>query len=116
MSNVTRVAPLVTAHVNLASNPAAAGDSVLLSAVSGTKYRVLAAAVISAVANTVTFKSSTAGAISAAFAFGANGGFVLPFNEHGWFETAVGEGLNVNLSGATAVAIQLQYIKITAGV
>jgi hypothetical protein len=42
----------------------------------------------------------------------ANGGFVLGFNEGGWFETAAGSLLNLELSGAVSVDGSLSYIEL----
>lgn len=109
--NVTSAAPLVTPHVNLGATPSTSGQTALLSAVAGTKYRVLSLAVMATTAVTVKFQSAS-NDLTATFPLGANGGFVLPFNEHGWFETNVNEALNVNLGGAVATAVQLQYIKL----
>jgi hypothetical protein len=109
MTNVTRVSPLKTAHVNVISNPSSIGNTAVVAALPNARIRVLSVAVVAAAANSVKFQSGTTD-ISALFAFAANGGLVLPFNEHGWFETAVGEALNINLSAATAVGAQIQYI------
>ena len=109
--HVVRVAPLKTAHVNLASNPASATDNALVAAVTNGAIRVLSMALVSTASNTVTMKSAST-AIGPAWDFAANGGMVLPFNEHGWFQTNVGEALNVALSAASKVAIQIQYIVI----
>lgn len=109
MTNVTRVSPLVTAHINIAANPSSLGSTTLVAAVPGARYRVLAVAVITTLANNVKFLSN-ASDITATFPLAANGGLVLPFNEHGWFQTNLGEALNVNLSVATATGVQLQYI------
>ena len=109
MGNVTRVSPLVTAHINVAANPASLGSNTLVAAVPGARYRVLAVAAITTLANNIKF-TSNASDISATFPLAANGGLVLPFNEHGWFQTNLGEALNINLSVATAVGVQLQYI------
>ena len=109
--NVTSAAPKVTPHVNVAATPASLGSNALVGAVAGVKYRVLQCSVVSTLANVVTFKSNTT-SISGAYPLAANGGIVLPYNEHGWFETAAGEALNVDLSVATATAITLQYIRI----
>jgi hypothetical protein len=111
MTNVTRVVPLKTAHVNVGANPAATGNTTIAAAEAGARFRVLGVAMISTLANSVKFQSNTTD-ISATFPLGANGGFVLPFNEHGWFETALGEALNVNLSVATATGVQVQFIKL----
>jgi hypothetical protein len=109
--NVTRVSPLVTAHINVLANPSGTGNTAVVAAVAGARYRVLSVALVSTLANNVKFQSNTTD-ISATFPLGANGGFILPFNEHGWFQTAVGEALNVNLSVATATGVQVQYIML----
>lgn len=115
MSNVTRTVPLVSPHVNLGANPASSGDNSLVAAVANAKFRVLSVAVVTTTANSVKFRSATAD-ISATFPLAANGGFVLPFNEHGWFETAAGEALQINMTTATATGVQIQYIRIPVSV
>lgn len=110
--NVTTTAPKTSPHRNAFVNPSTATTTTIVAAVAGKRYRVLSVAVISTLANNVNFASSTFGAISATFPLGANGGLVLPFNEHGWFETVVGEGLQVTTSAATAAGIQVQYIEL----
>jgi len=111
--NVTSAVPLKTPHVNLGATPSAAGATELVAAVSGARYRVLSVAMIATTANSVKFQSAAID-ITATFPLGANGGLVLPFNEHGWFETNVGEALNVNLSAATSTGVQIQYIKLAS--
>jgi hypothetical protein len=109
MSNVTSAVPLVSPHVRAFTNPSGAGDTQIVAAVAGARYRVLALGMVTTLANAVHFRSNT-NAISATWPLGANGGIVLDFCEHGWFETAAGEALVVNLGTATATGIQLQYI------
>jgi len=109
--NVTSTTPLVSPRVNAFVNPSTATDTQIAAAVAGTKYRVLGFAVVPTLANSITFKSNTT-AISATWPVGANGLFTLPGNEHGWFETAVGEALNVTTSAATATGVQVQYIRL----
>lgn len=113
VTNVTRTVPLRTPHTNLGANPAAAGDNSLVAAVAGARYRVLEVAVVTTAANNVKFRSNTTD-ISATFPLAANGGIVLPFNEHGHFETALGEALQINMSAATATGVQIQYIILNA--
>ncbi len=113
MTNVTRTSPKNTVHTNVFVNPSASGDNQIVAGVTNAKYRVLSVAVVTTLANNVKFRSATTD-VSATFPLAANGGFVLPFNEHGWFETASGEALQVNLSVATATGVQIQYIKLTA--
>jgi hypothetical protein len=71
--------------------------------------RVISVAIVSTLANNVKFQSA-ANDISATFPLGANGGLVMSFNEHGWFQTNVGEALNINLSVGTLTGIQINYI------
>jgi hypothetical protein len=66
-------------------------------------------AAVTTLANSIKFQSN-ASDISATFPLGANGGLVMPFNEHGWFQTNVGEPLLINLSVGTATGIQINYI------
>lgn len=109
--NVTRTVPLSTAIVRLGATPASTGDNELVAASSGAKYRVVGLVMIATTAVSAKFRTGTTD-ITGTFPLGANGGFVLPFNEHGWFETNAGEALNINLSGAVSTGLQLQYIKL----
>jgi len=107
--NVTSAPPKYTAIARGFANPASLGANQIVAAVTGGRIRVLSLAAISAGANSVKVQSAS-NDISATFSLAANGGLVLPFNEHGWFETAEGEALNLNLSAGTAVGISLQFI------
>ena len=109
--NVTRTVPLTSAHVNLGATPSTSGANQLVAAASGAKYRVLSVAIVATTAVSVKFQSASTD-ITGTFPLGANGGFVLPFNEHGWFETNENQALNINLSGAVSTGVQIQYIKI----
>lgn len=111
MSNVFLAAPKQTVNVNLAANASASGNTQLIAAATGFKYRVLQVAIVTTLANAVKFQSAT-NDISATFPLAANGGVVLPYNQFGWFETNQNEALNVNLGTATATGVQLQYIAI----
>jgi hypothetical protein len=110
-SHVVRTAPLRTAHITAFANPASLGSNTVLAAVPGAAIRVLGLATVATVANSVGFLSN-ATPISATFPLGANGGFVLPFNEHGWFQTAIGEALNITMSVATATGVHISYILV----
>jgi hypothetical protein len=109
--NVTSASPRISPHVNVSVTSASSGSNAIVAAVAGVRYRVLAAVAVTTLANSTKFLSGTTD-ISATFPLGANGGLVLPFNEHGWFETAAGEALNINLSVATSTGVQVQYIKL----
>jgi hypothetical protein len=89
-------------------------DDSYVTAVPGARIRVTAVAVVAgATAQSLTFKSKPTGASSAItplFAFGANGGMVLPFNPDGWFDTALGEGLTVTTAaGGSTTGIMISY-------
>lgn len=93
------------------ANPAGAGDNAVVAAVTGKKIRVLSCHVHAAGAVSVIFRSNTT-AISATYALAANGGFVKPHNKHGWFQTAAGEALNLNLGGAVATGVEVTYVEV----
>lgn len=98
--------PVKTASVDASS----LGSNEVVPAVSGKSINVLAVAVVSKLANDVKFLSA-ATQIGPTLPLGANGGFVLPHNPYGWFNTASGEALNLNLSVATATGVLVTYIE-----
>lgn len=94
-------------------NPALGAANEIVAAVAATKYRVLAVFMhATGGANTATWKSATT-AISGAIDLLADTAVVLPFSPVGWFETTAAEALNLTLSAATAVAVNVVYIAIT---
>ena len=109
MSNVTRTPPLTLTIKSAFLNASALGSTQILPAQTGMSIRVIDVSVVTTLANSVKFLSAAAD-ISATFPLGANGGLVLPFNEHGWFQTNIGEALNINLSVATATGVHINYI------
>lgn len=113
MTNVTRATPNTTPYKIAIANPSTATTTSLVAAVANKKYRVLSLAVVTTLANNVNLESGTTD-ITAVFPLGANGGVVLPFNEHGWCETAFGEALQVTTSAAVAVGVHVQYAEIVA--
>jgi hypothetical protein len=90
------------------------GNNTLISAVAGNKIRVLSLYVVAGGgANTLRFESGADGtALSGQMGLAANGGLVLPYNEGGWFETAAGVLLNLELSAGTSVDGGLSYIEL----
>lgn len=109
MGNVTRTAPQQPSIKNIFINASSLGSTQIIAAQTGMSIRVIDAAVVTTLANTVKFQSNATD-ITASFPLGANGGLVLPFNEHGWFQTNIGEALNINLSVGTATGLQINYI------
>jgi hypothetical protein len=87
-------------------------DEELIAAVATKRLRIIALVVhCGASATTVTFESSTSTRIHKVPA-GANGGQVLPPNEWGWFQTAVGESLTVTTSAGSDTDISGVYIEV----
>ncbi len=78
----------------------------------GVRIRVLAVFSVANAAVSVKFQSGTTD-ITALFSLAANGGFVLPYNPHGWFQTAANAALNVNLSAAVSTGVQVIWVQAT---
>ena len=96
---------------------ATANDNTLVAAVTGKKIRVLALAVIAGAAGNIYFQSAAAGTVlfggsTNTINLPANGGFVLPFNPLGWFETVAGELLNMNASSTGPFSGGLVYVEV----
>lgn len=89
-------------------NPSTATDTAVVAAITGKGIRVHAVALLAGGANNVLFKSATT-ALCGTFALAANGGFVLPYNEAGWFVTTAGEALNLTTSAAVATGCTVIY-------
>jgi len=92
---------------------ATSGDNTLVAAVASKKIRVLALFAVAAAAVAVRFESGASGtALTGQMNLAANGGFVLPFNPVGWFETASNTLLNMELGGAVSVDGSLVYVEV----
>lgn len=93
------------------------GDRTIVAAVAGKRIRVIRYEVVTAADVVLTWKSSTAGAISGPLALGnsatgAGGGISSPVASCGIMQTVAGEGLVLNLSDAVSVGGDLTYILI----
>lgn len=93
---------------------ATSGDNTLVSAVSGKKIRVLAAFfTMTGTAVTIRFESGASGtALTGQMTPSQGQTIVLPFNPLGWFETAAGVLLNLELGDAQSVDGGLVYAEI----
>ena len=102
--------PLVPkfAAINATGN----GDNTLVAGVPTKKVRVLSLFAIASNDVTGTIQSSTTGAIAGPLTLSNVYGFVLNYNPNGWFQTATGELLNLNLSSAVQVGGSLSYIEV----
>ena len=97
-----------------AISTSSAGDNQLVAAVAGCKIRVVSGFLIAdSTPVSVQFRSNANGtACTGLIPLAANAGFVLPYNQGGWFETDVGEYLNLELSGSVAVGGAVSYVEI----
>lgn len=93
----------------------AAGDNTVVAAVAGRKIRVLGVFLVaSGGANTVRFESGAGGtALTGAMDLASDGQFAPGYNPLGWFETAAGALLNLELSAGTLVAGALTYVEVS---
>lgn len=90
-------------------NPSTATDTPVVAAPGeGLYIKVLSILAIAAGANNLTFKSANT-AKSPVLALGANGGFVAPFQQEGWFDCNQNEALNLTTSAAQATGVLVKY-------
>ncbi len=117
-SGVVRVAGVAVTVSRAAIAAASSGNNTLVTNTNGgKKIRVFALFAIAAGAVSLYFTSDAGGTVifggsTNKIAVAANGGFVLPYNEHGWFETAADHDVVLNLSGAVAFAGGLLYAEV----
>lgn len=89
------------------------GNNTIVAAVNPKKIRVLAVNLVANAAVNAKWQSGAGGTDLTGLAYcGANGGYILPFNPVGWFETASNTLLNLNLSGAVAVGGSIVYVEV----
>ena len=89
----------------------ASGDNSVVALVASKKIKVLSVLLVSAGAVSVKWRSNTTD-LSGAMPLVANSGFSLAASSPGqghYFETAVGEALNINLNSAVAVSGHISY-------
>ena len=85
----------------------------LITGVAGKSIVVLSTWLVAAAAVGVKFQTSTGSIdLTGQAPCAQNGGFVLPFNAGGWFKTAIGDSLLINLSSGVAVGGSLSYILV----
>lgn len=94
-----------------AISTSASGNTEVVAAVASKKIRVLRLTVVANAAVNVKFQSAAADRTGLHY-LAANGGWVEGFCPVGVFETAAGEALNINLSGAVAVGGTLTYVEV----
>lgn len=91
---------------------AVSASGTLVAAVPGAMLRVIAFALTSSGTVNVKFQSHVTGDLTGLFYEIANTGFVLSPNTWGWFETVVGEALDISLSAGIPVGGVLTYVEV----
>ena len=114
MRNLVQARVAIQVSASGATQLVAAQPAVLVANVStGVQIRVTSLFLMALTANNIKFQSHvTPTDLTGLFYLAANGGFVLPYNERGWFATVAGEALDINLSAGTAVGGVLHYVTV----
>jgi hypothetical protein len=95
-----------------ASIAASTTGGTLVAAVPGKRLRIVSMVMVSGgTATSVTILGNTT-ALSPPLPMGVNSVMALPVSEHGWFETAVGEGLKVTTGTGATTGIAVTYIEL----
>lgn len=103
-------APIKYKYVLVSSS----GNNTMIEAVSGKRFRVIAMKLMAASAVNAIIQSGAGGTALDGGYPAANGGYVLPANPYGWFETLADNTLlNLNLSGAVSVIGCIVYQEIS---
>jgi len=108
---VDRIGGSVPAFTLLGFNTS--GDHTIVTPSYGHRIRVIQCALLAHGAVFVYFRSGAGGtALTGSIPMTLNTGFVLNFSNAGWFETADGETLEINLSGDQYVGGVLAYVEV----
>lgn len=92
------------------------GDNEIIAAKAGFKFRVLSILLIASGTVNARFESGAGGsALTGQMPVTTNSGFTANYNSDGWFETVVGESLNLELSASVLVSGCMSYVEILAG-
>lgn len=102
--------------LGLRANPTFVGTTLsasglVLAGVAGRKIRARKVYLNALASTNVKFQSNSSD-ISATFFLASNGGAVLPESDSGWFETGVGEALNLTMTISTSVGVQIDYVLV----
>ena len=87
------------------------GANAIVAAVTGKRIRVVSAFLMANGSVNGKWQSASTDITGLAYLI-VNVGYVLPFNPTGWFQTAAGEALNLNLSAAIAAGGCLTYVEV----
>jgi len=92
------------------------GDNEIIAAKAGIKFRVISVLAVAGGSVSARFESNAGGtALTGQMPITTNSGFAANHNPDGWFQTATGQSLNLELSGNVLVAGMLSYVEILEG-
>src|SRR5262245_44716474 len=94
------------------NNAAAAGDTPVIAAVAGQRFRIHGYAIQAAGNTTITFNSGATPLTGPMTVSGAGGAGGAGYHPGGWFVTGVGEAFIVNSSNAVQVSGHVDYSTI----
>jgi hypothetical protein len=107
-NGTTALTPLFSTIVASAS-----GATTIIALVAAKRIRVLALQLVASGAVNAKWQSHVTPTDLTGLAYlAANGGYVLPYNPVGWFQTVAGEALDINLSAAIAVGGSITYVTV----
>ena len=86
------------------------GATTIVTGVNGRKLRVMAANVIASNVVNVKWQTQSGADLTGLAYLTSNGGYILPYNPIGWFETVISDALIINLSGSIPVGGHITYI------
>ena len=89
------------------------GDNLIVAAVPTKQLLVLAYNFVSNGAVNAHWRSNSTAITGPMYMDAASKGKVCGYNPKGWFKTAAGEALNLNLSAAIAVGGEITYVELT---
>lgn len=85
----------------------------VVTGVIGRSIRVMSAFLTASGAVNIKWQSHTLSTDLTGFAYVAQtGGYVLPFNDAGWFQTLIGESLDLNMSAPVPIGGVINYVVI----
>lgn len=90
---------------------ASSGDNTIVSAVAGSKIRVLSVALVASAATTVQWQDGGGANLSGGMQLAANGGYTLS-SDYGLFETGSGNALVLNLGSANSIDGHISYVEV----
>ena len=112
-SNQSAVPVSITNSNTLFKTVQLSATGTVVALVGGKSIRVISAQLIADSALTVKWQSHvTPTDITGSAYLAANGGYVLPYNPDGWFQTISGEALDLNITGTGNVGGSITYIAV----